>query len=139
MFYRDEDICAACEAHSILQLEAWNSAAYTLQSLPRLRSLRIYIANPFYLDRKYLNGERTELYAAVKGFLLQLKGVNVKAGWEVVFPMKGRGLVTIHERWNIKCMEDEHVQTLEEEFRAEGMNCKILVGNNEFNMEGVGE
>ena len=136
MFYRNEDIRAACEARSILQLEAWNSAVDALESLPELRSLRIYIANPFFLDLNYLNGERTGLYAAVSGFLLQLKGVKVKEGWEVVFPVNKKGLATIHERWDIKSMEDEHVLRLEEELRVEGMDCRVLVGNNEFDIEG---
>jgi hypothetical protein len=138
MFYRNEDIRAACEAHSILQLEAWNSAVDALESLPALRSLRIYIANPFYLDLNYLNGERTGLYAAVSGFLLQLKGVKVKEGWKVVFPAKKSGLATIHERWDIKSVEDEHVLRLEEELRVEGMDCRVLIGSKEFDMEEVG-
>lgn len=73
----------------------------------------------------------------MSGFLLQLKGVKVKGGWEVVFPAKKRGLVTIHERWDIKPVEDEHMLRLEEELRVEGIDCRVLVGNNKFDMEEV--
>jgi hypothetical protein len=139
MFYRLEDMPAACEAHSILQLEAWPSAISALESLPSLQHLRIWIANPFYLDQKYLNGERTGLYAAVRGFLLQLKEVKVNDGWEVVSPVKRWGLTTTNMRWITKAMKDGHVLRLEEELRAEGLDCRVLFGNTESGVEEVGK
>jgi hypothetical protein len=132
MFYRLDDMPASCEARSILQLEAWPSAISALKSLPRLRYLRIWIANPFYLDQKYLNGERTGLYAAVRGFLLQLKGVKIKEGLEVVSPLKRMGSTTNNKRWNTKALKKDHLLRLEEELGAEGLDCRVLVGNNEF-------
>jgi hypothetical protein len=139
MFYRLEDMPAACEAHSILQLEAWPSVIDALESLPSLQHLRIWIANPFYLDQKYLNGERTGLYAAVRGFLLQLKEVKIKEGLEVVFPLKRMGSTMNDKRWDTKAMKNDHLLKLEEELGADGMNCRVLVGNSGFGVEQVGK
>lgn len=138
MFYRHEDIPAACEARSSLQLEAWPSAASALGLLPDLRHLRIWIANPFYLDQKYLDGDRTGLYAAVRAFLLQCKGVGVRGGLEVVLPVKKRGVARA-ARWNTYALKGECVVKLEEELRSEGLDCRVCVGDIEAEEEDVEE
>lgn len=142
MFYRHEDIPAACEARSSLQLEAWPSATSNLERLPDLRYLRIWIANPFYLDQKYLNGDRTGLYAAVRAFLLQCKGVEVKGGLEVVLPVKKKGMargMARAARWNTYALKDEDVVELEEELRSEGVDCRVCVGDIESEEKDIKE
>ena len=128
MFYRHEDIPSACEARSVLQLEAWPTAVSALESLPDLRTLKIWIGNPFYMDQRYLNGSKTGLYDAVKAFLVQCKGVKVNGEFEVMLPKK-KNIAKGDERWNTYALKKDARARLEMELKAEGIECKVFEAN----------
>ncbi|KAF2183229.1 hypothetical protein K469DRAFT_751787 [Zopfia rhizophila CBS 207.26] len=130
MFYRNEDINDACEASSSLQLHAWPTVCSSLKTLLNLRGLRVFIANPFYLDKQYLSGHRTGLYQAVAAFLKGCKGIEVQGGLEIFLPVKRRGTKRDESHWNHCCIKDELVMALEVELRKAGMDCRTFIGDN---------
>jgi len=81
MSYRKDDIADAVEARSLLQLEAWPDACAALASMPNLRNLKVRLANPQYLDKQYLMGQRVNTREAVRSFVREIK---VKTQLEVI-------------------------------------------------------
>ena len=123
MFYRKEDIDHAVEARSLLQFEVWPGTCAALAALPNLRSLKIFLANPSYLDKQYLTGRRWDVQKAVLNFARQCR-VKLKA--EVYLPnekWRGDGAA---ERWGLKELNAKDVKRMREQLKEDGINCELL-------------
>lgn len=127
MCYRKEDIHEIIEARSQLQLRAWSSSCSVLRSLPHLRHLRVFLANPLYLDRSYLTGRRVTLYEAVLAFLRGLKGLELAC--EIYTPVKRVGEDREQCLWNLLELNEGDAERLELELKNEGWHCNAYVGD----------
>lgn len=130
LFYRSEDVQDACESGTQLQLRAWPQACAALESVPQLRHLRIFVANPFYLDSKYLAGGRTGLFKALLEFLKGCSHIVTNCAIEVFLPLKRRGAERKASHWSHYAIKDRYLGALEAELRDVGIDTKVLVGDN---------
>lgn len=102
MWNRQEDMDLDVWPRALMQLEAWPAACTALASLPNLRSLKILVANPWYLDQKWLTGQQSNVLQAVLDFVEECK---VRVEVMVYLPgMDGQKLET-EEKWDLKGLE----------------------------------
>jgi hypothetical protein len=122
MWYRQEDMDLDVQACALMQLETWPAACTALVSLPSLRSLKILIANPRYLDQKWLTGQRSNVLQAVLDFVEECK---VRVEVTVYLPgLDGQKLETA-EKWNLKGLKKRETVRLQQllHTRPSGSDC----------------
>ncbi|KAF2875558.1 hypothetical protein BDV95DRAFT_591038 [Massariosphaeria phaeospora] len=132
MRYREEDMADAIEARSRLQLEAWPAACAALATLPHVHKLRVFVANPCYLDVAAMTGNRANAYQACRAFLLQCKALSTKTKLELFVTGRRRvGSASTNalasSRWRLRTFRDSEVETLGAELKEAGVNCSTLI------------
>lgn len=104
--------------------EAWPDACVALAMLPNLRSLKIYLANPQYLDKQYLMGQRSDTSQAILEFVKEMGGkpkqLEMYVGGTDSKEHEG------HRHWRLRAINAKIAWRLEKEFRIQGIVCKWL-------------
>jgi hypothetical protein len=124
MFYRSEEDALAIEARSLLQLEAWPEACGAIAMLSNLRSLKIHFANPQYLDKHYLMGQRPDASKAILEFVNEVRDKAKQL--EIYVGGKGSKNVEGQGHWRLKGINANLARRLQKELRNQGSTCEWL-------------